>query len=99
MSSIIRNKNAVVFGASRIKRWAIVNGILNDYPSSTTFDYVTALTNSPLYRDVAQWSSSDKLQVVSGLDLLRGDQASLEDEMKKYVQGVEELVTCTSAPM
>ncbi|KAF4188586.1 hypothetical protein CNMCM7927_001281 [Aspergillus lentulus] len=93
MSSIIRNKNAVVFGASRIKRWAIVNGILNDYPSSTTFDYVTALTNSPLSRDVAQWSSSDKLQVVSGLDLLRGDQASLEDEIKKYVQGVEELVT------
>ncbi|KAF4155538.1 hypothetical protein CNMCM6069_007946 [Aspergillus lentulus] len=70
MSSIIRNKNAVVFGASRIKRWAI-----------------------PLSRDVAQWSSSDKLQVVSGLDLLRGDQASLEDEIKKYVQGVEELVT------
>ncbi|GFF80601.1 hypothetical protein IFM47457_05225 [Aspergillus lentulus] len=70
--------------------WAIVHEIPNDYPSPTTFDYVTALTNSPLSRDVAQWPSSDKFQVVSGLDLLRGGQASLEDEIKKYVQGLEE---------
>ncbi|GAQ08539.1 hypothetical protein ALT_5860 [Aspergillus lentulus] len=67
----------------RNQAWAIVHEIPNDYPSPTTFDYVTALTNRSLSRDVAQWSSSDKLQVVSGLDLLRGDQASLEDEIKK----------------
>jgi hypothetical protein len=39
---------------------------------------------------VAQWPSSDKLQVVSGLNLLRDEQGSLEDEIKKHVQGVEE---------
>lgn len=83
------NNHALVFGASGITGWAIVNAILNNYPSPDTFDRVTALTNRPLPPDVAQWPASDKLQVGSGLDLLRGDQAALEREMKQRVRGIE----------
>lgn len=83
------NNHALVFGASGITGWAIINAILNNYPSPDTFDRVTALTNRPLPRDVAQWSASDKLQMVSDLDLLRGDQTALEGEMKQRVRGME----------
>lgn len=83
------NNHALIFGASGITGWAIVNAILNEYPSPNVFNRVTALTNRPLPREVAQWPSSDKLQVISGLDLLRGDQAMLEGEMTRRVPGIE----------
>lgn len=83
------NNHALVFGASGITGWAIVNAIVNGYPSPETFGRVTALTNRPLSQDVAQWPALEKLQVVSGLDLLRGDQATLELEMKRHVPGID----------
>lgn len=89
MTSLQSSNHALVFGASGITGWAIVNAILNGYPSPETFGRVTALTNRPLPREVAQWPSTDKLQVISGLDLLRGDQATLESEIKQRVDGVE----------
>lgn len=81
--------HALVFGASGISGWAIVNAILDGYPSDTTFSKVTALTNRPLPPEVAQWPQSDKLQVVSGLDLLAGDQGALESTMKERITDVD----------
>jgi nucleoside-diphosphate-sugar epimerase len=81
--------HALVFGASGITGWAIVNAILNGYPSESAFTKVTALTNRPLPTDVAQWPKSSKLQVVSGLDLLAGDQSTLEATVKERVSGIE----------
>jgi nucleoside-diphosphate-sugar epimerase len=81
--------HALVYGASGITGWAIVNAILEGYPSNSTFSKVTALTNRPLPPDVAQWPESDKLQVVSGLDLLAGDQSNLELTMKERISDVE----------
>lgn len=90
MGSISPTKNhALVFGASGITGWAIVNAILNNYPSPETFHRITALTNRPLSHDAAQWPASDNLQVVYGLDLLRGDQAALESEMKQRVRDMQ----------
>lgn len=93
MGSTSTGNHALVFGASGITGWGTVNAILEDYPSPESFEKVTALTNRPLPLEVAQWpsSSSEKLQVVSGLDLLRGDQASLEAEMKRRVPGIEKV--------
>ncbi|KAJ5697819.1 hypothetical protein N7488_011503 [Penicillium malachiteum] len=89
MGSITTGKNALVFGASGITGWAIVNAILNDYPSPEILSRVNALTNRPLPPDVAQWPQSEKLNVVSGLDLLRGNQVDLERSLKERVPEIE----------
>ena len=79
-----------ITGASGITGWAITNALINGYPDETTFSEVTALTNRPLTPEAAQWPASEKLQVVSGLDLLtEKGQEGLEAEMKAKVKGVE----------
>jgi nucleoside-diphosphate-sugar epimerase len=84
-----RGKHALVFGASGVTGWAIVNQILDSYPSADTFTKVTALTNRPLSPEAAQWPKSDKLEVVSGLDLLKGSQEELETGMRQRIADIE----------
>lgn len=77
-------------GASGITGWAITNALINGYPDETTFSNITALTNRPLTPEAAQWPSSEKLQAVSGLDLLtEKGQEGLEAEMKAKVKGID----------
>ncbi|OBT58421.1 hypothetical protein VE04_01322 [Pseudogymnoascus sp. 24MN13] len=84
--------HALVFGASGITGWAITNAIINGYPDTSPFQSVTALTNRPLSREVAQWPDSDILQVVSGLDLLTTKgQDGLEQDMKRGIKGIEKV--------
>lgn len=82
------SNHALVYGASGITGWAIVNQILNGFPSANAFSKVTALTNRPLPPEIAQWPNSNKLQVVSGVDLLKGDQKALEKTMKDQVKDI-----------
>jgi nucleoside-diphosphate-sugar epimerase len=88
-TKLLKGNHALVYGASGVTGWAIVNQILNDYPNADTFTRVTALTNRPLSPEAAQWPKSDKLRVVSGLDLLKGSQEDLEESMKQKISGVE----------
>jgi hypothetical protein len=82
--------HALIFGASGISGWAITNALLEGYPSPDLFSKVSALTNRPLPPEVAQWPSSHKLQVVSGVDLLQsGGQKALEDELRTRVTDIE----------
>jgi nucleoside-diphosphate-sugar epimerase len=81
--------HAIVFGASGITGWAIVNAILNGYPEPSAFSKVTALTNRPLSQEVSQWPKSEKLNIVSGLDLLKGSQSELEESLKSRVADVD----------
>ncbi|KAF2841029.1 hypothetical protein M501DRAFT_951735 [Patellaria atrata CBS 101060] len=82
--------HALVYGASGITGWAIVNQLLEGYPSQDSFSKVTALTNRPLSKEAAQWPESEKLQVVSGLDLLtEKGQKGLEEEMKSKVKNID----------
>ena len=91
-STSATGNHALIFGASGITGWAIVNAILNDYPDKDSFRRVTALTNRPLPPDTAQWPASEKLTVVSGLDLLgNGSQADLETEMKNRIPDLEDV--------
>lgn len=81
--------HALVFGATGIQGWAVVNQILNGYPSADAFDRVTALTNRPITEEML-WPKSDKLQVVSGINLLTDNgQEGLEKEMKEKISGIE----------
>ncbi|OAA62750.1 SirQ [Niveomyces insectorum RCEF 264] len=82
--------HALVYGASGITGWAIVNAILEGYPTPETFGKVTALTNRPLTAEAALWPASPKLQIVSGIDLLTDKgQAGLEAEMQARVPDIE----------
>jgi hypothetical protein len=69
-----------------------VNQILNDFPTPDSFASVTALTNRPLPAEAAQWPTSPKLQVVSGVDLLTSKgQAGLDAELEERVKNIKEI--------
>jgi len=84
--------HALVFGASGITGWAITNLIIQGYPTPETFGSVTALTNRPLSREAAQWPESDKLDIVSGINILTDKgQAGFEEELKAKVKHLPEV--------
>jgi hypothetical protein len=81
--------HALIYGASGISGWAIVNAILNGYPSKDAFSKVTAMVNRPLTREMALWPDDPRLQIVSGVDLVKGTQEELEKQIKEKVTDVE----------
>jgi hypothetical protein len=81
--------HALIFGASGITGWAIVNAILEGYPSRDAFSRVTALVNRPLSKEVAQWPEDPRLQIISGIDLLKGSREELEKVIKEKVPEVD----------
>lgn len=82
-------KTALVFGASGVTGWTFVNEMLNDYPKKGIWDKVHALTNRPLSVKDSFWPNDPRLNIVSGVDLLKGSQEDLEAELKSKVQGIE----------
>lgn len=85
--------HALVFGASGILGWAIVNEILNNYPEKGTYSKVTALTNRPLTREDAIWPEADgqrpELNLVSGIDLTKGTADDVKAVLKEKVPDIE----------
>ncbi|KAK5128223.1 hypothetical protein LTR85_002890 [Meristemomyces frigidus] len=90
MGSMGPAKNhALIFGATGIQGWAVTNELLNGYPTPDSFARVTALANRPPSEKML-WPKSNKLQVISGINLLHGGgQAALEKQMKEKVPGIE----------
>lgn len=82
-------KSALVFGASGVTRWTFVNEILNDYPRRGIWDKVHALTNRPLSVKDSFWPNDPRLDIVSGIDLLKGSQEELEADLKAKVADIE----------
>ncbi|KAK2731126.1 sirq protein [Colletotrichum kahawae] len=82
-------KTALVFGASGVSGWSFVNEILHDYPTTGIWDSCIALTNRPLDLEKTLWPKDERLSVVSGVDLLGGDQDVLNKIMKQKVTGIE----------
>ena len=89
MGSSSTGNHALVFGASGISGWAVVNQILSDYPAKGGFSAVTALTNRPLPVEYALWPKDSRLDIVSGLDLMKGSQQELEASIKEKIKGIE----------
>nr|CAD70323.1 conserved hypothetical protein [Neurospora crassa] len=86
------SKHAIVFGASGLIGWAIVNQLLRGYPRHGTFSNITAVTNRPLDTSESLWptdSDQPDLQLVSGIDLHKGDGATLAESLKQAVKDVE----------
>ena len=85
------SNHAVVFGASGLIGWALVDQLLGSYAHSGSFSKVTAITNRALSRSETYWPKSHRpdLQLVSGIDLRQGDGTTLAHSLKQVVQDVE----------
>lgn len=82
------DKHALVFGASGITGWAVVNELLAESTDAQRFRTVTALTNCPLPSSVSRWPENLKLKVISGIDLLKGSQMDLENDIRNKVMDI-----------
>jgi nucleoside-diphosphate-sugar epimerase len=87
------SNHAIIFGASGVIGWALVNQLLGPYPDAGAFSKVTAITNRPLNLSETCWPESNSqrpdLQLVSGVDLRQGDGTTLADTLKRTVKDVE----------
>jgi hypothetical protein len=81
--------HAVVFGCSGINGWALVNQLLSGYPSAGSYSKITAIANRPFTAHEAKWPIDDRLQIVSGIDLLAGDDAQISKALADKVSSVE----------
>jgi nucleoside-diphosphate-sugar epimerase len=86
-------RHAIVYGASGLIGWALVDQLLNSYPTIRTFSKVTAVTNRPLNVERSCWPeaspSRPKLQLVSGVNLQSGDGDWLAKSLQASVKDVE----------
>ncbi|KAL2062461.1 hypothetical protein VTL71DRAFT_6727 [Oculimacula yallundae] len=82
--------HALVFGASGVAGWGLVDEMLRNYPKEGTFSRATAVVNRPLNFEDTHWpaphSSRPQLELISGVNLLNGTveefAASLKDKIK-----------------
>lgn len=84
-------KRALIFGASGVTGWSFVNEVLHDYPKKGVWDGVVAMTNRPLKQEDSLWPADPRLQIVSGIDLLRGSQEELETSLKEKVKDMDKV--------
>lgn len=80
--------HAIVFGASGINGWALVNQLLTDRPTSDTFSRVTAVLNRPLSLGDSQWPHDDRLRIATGVDLT-ADDAVVQNIFEAKIEGAE----------
>jgi hypothetical protein len=85
---VIKASRALVFGASGITGWAIIQEALH-YPSSNTFDRVIGLTKRPLTKSDASLPDDERLLLHSGIDLT-SELNSLVEGLKK-INGIDEV--------
>jgi hypothetical protein len=86
MASPAPTYRALVFGASGITGWAVVQESLQ-YPTSTTFDRVIGLTNRPLTKSDAMLPEDERLELYSNVDLSAG--VSAVEARLKQIDGIE----------
>ncbi|CAO1602992.1 MAG: hypothetical protein LQ349_005949 [Xanthoria aureola] len=97
-----KGKHALVFGASGLIGWAIIDQLLSNYPSPGTFAKVTALVNRPLDIQDSFWPleanrplnvqgspEQPELQLVSGINLANGTVQSVTELLQTKVKGIE----------
>lgn len=80
--------HALVFGASGISGWAILDEITS-YPTSTTFAKITGLSNRPLTLEQAYLPNDSRLSLVNGIDLTK----SVPEVVQMLKDKVEDMQT------
>lgn len=85
--------HAIVYGASGLNGWALINQLLVPYPSVNSFKNVTAVTNRPLDLSETYWPEPEShrphLQLVSGVDLRGWDRRTLLRHLRQAVEDIE----------
>lgn len=88
-------KHALVFGASGLVGWGVVDQLLSNYPAQGTFIKITALVNRPFQIQNSFWPEESparpKLQLVSGVNLVEATVGSLVGLLSTEVQGIEDV--------
>ncbi|KAJ5272528.1 hypothetical protein N7478_007653 [Penicillium angulare] len=88
------SNHAIVYGASGIIGWALVDQLLGSYLHATSFSKVTAVTNRPLDLSESHWPEpvdQRELQLVSGIDLRQGDGSTLARSLTQKVKDIEKV--------
>ncbi|KAK0105643.1 hypothetical protein ONS95_004171 [Cadophora gregata] len=85
--------HALVFGASGVAGWGLVNELLKNYPNEGSFFKVTAVINRHLNFEDTYWpppsSNRPKFQLVSGVNLLRGTDEEFTEKLRGKVEDME----------
>ncbi|TGJ78501.1 hypothetical protein E0Z10_g10266 [Xylaria hypoxylon] len=85
--------HAIVFGASGLIGWAVVDQLLRCYPEAGTFSKITAISNRDLEISESHWPKTDagrpKLQLISGIDLRHGNGTTLAKSLKQAVEDID----------
>ncbi|KAA8916066.1 hypothetical protein TRICI_001789 [Trichomonascus ciferrii] len=84
-------KHALVFGASGISGWSILNQALT-YPTPTTFNRITGICNRPLTKQEVQLPDDPRINIVPGIDLT-GSVDNVVKALKEKVESVETVNT------
>ncbi|KAL8698264.1 MAG: hypothetical protein Q9224_001925, partial [Gallowayella concinna] len=88
-------QHALVFGASGLIGWGIIDQLLSNYPSQGAFAKVTALVNRPLKLQDSFWplesAGQPELQLVDGINLADGTVESTTNLLKAKVKGIEDV--------
>lgn len=83
---------ALVFGASGLAGWAVVDQLMENYPTQGTFSKVTALVNRSLNIEESYWPtpspSRPELELVSSIDLTEGTVEEFTASLKKKVPDI-----------
>ena len=87
------SNHAIVYGASGLIGWAVVNQLLKSYPHAGVFSKVTAVTNRPLNLSETHWpqvtSQRPGLELVSGIDIGQEDETAVLNALKSTVKDIE----------
>lgn len=82
--------HALVFGATGLLGWAVVEQLLSDYPNAGSFSRVTAVSNRPVKASDTMWPSgwpgSPELQLVSGVNL---QDDHVEEQLREKVVAMD----------
>lgn len=86
---------AIVFGASGLLGWSVVNQLLSSYPQTGSFESAAAIVNRPVSEEDLHLPSpsSDRpgFEVISGIDLQRGSGEDLAEVLKTKVSHAGEI--------
>lgn len=85
-----QENHALVFGATGLLGWAVVDQLLSGYPNAGSFSRVTAVSNRPVKASDTMWSSgssgSPELQLVSGVNL---QEDHVEEQLREKVVAMD----------
>lgn len=89
----LSEEHALVFGASGLIGWAVVDELLSSHPPDGISHRVTAVTNRPITAESCSWhvssSTSARLNIVSGVDLSTNKKDDLLELLKRRIPDVE----------